>query len=101
MAQEWLKSRPNQAGAYVACGWLCARDGDLDNARVRFQRALDLDPQNWRAMAELGQLFERLGRGDRAIVLYQRSLAVNPDQPELRKSLETLRSRGVRPPHPD
>ncbi len=36
MAQEWLKSRPDQSGAYVACGWLCAREGDVDSAPRSF-----------------------------------------------------------------
>jgi Flp pilus assembly protein TadD len=98
---DWLRSRPSQAGPYIADGWLCAREGDLDAARVRFQRALDLEPRNPRAMVELGRIYERLGRPDRAVVLYERALQANPDQPDLRKKVAGLRKRGVEPPHPD
>jgi tetratricopeptide (TPR) repeat protein len=103
MVRTWLRSQPNQPGPYIADGWLCARAGDRPSARVRFQRALDLDPRNVRAMVELAGIFERLGDGrvERALVLYQRALDIKPDQDDLRKKVAELRARRTGQPHPD
>ncbi|MFO0845667.1 MAG: tetratricopeptide repeat protein [Gemmataceae bacterium] len=101
MVQGWLKASPNLAGPYVEDGWLRARDGDLDSARARFLQALEIEPRNARAMNELAQVYERLDRPDRASVLYERSLEADPDQPETRRRLDELRTKGVGRPRPD
>jgi Flp pilus assembly protein TadD len=101
LVRDWLRSQPNKAGPYVADGWLCARNNDLDSARVRFQRALDFDPRHARALVELARVYERLGRRDRAVVLYERALEANPDQPAIRKLVVSLRNGGISQPHPD
>jgi Flp pilus assembly protein TadD len=100
-AHAWLRRRPDLADPYADEGWLCARDGDLDSARVRYQRALDLDPRNPRALVGLARVYVRLNRRGRAAVLYERALAVKPDQPDVRKALDELRKAGVGRPHPD
>ena len=101
MVRDWLRSSPNLAGPYIEDGWLRARDGDLDSARGRLMHALERDPRNPRALTELGLVYEKLDRPDRAIVLYERSLEADPDQPATREQLEKLRARGVPRPHPD
>jgi len=101
MAEDWLRERPQLSGPYVLDGYLCAEKGDRVRAQVRFQQALDRDPLDARAMVELGQLYERTDRADRALWLYERSLAVNADQPEVRQRAEALRKKGTRPPQPD
>jgi protein O-GlcNAc transferase len=101
MAEGWLRERPGLPGPYALDGYLCAEQGDLIRARARLQQALDRDPQDARALAEMGRLFERIDRADRALLLYERSLAVSPDQPEVRQRAEALRKKGTRPPQPD
>jgi tetratricopeptide (TPR) repeat protein len=101
MAEEWLRERPELAGPYALDGHLCAEKGDLIRARARFQQALDRDPLDARAMVELGRVYERADRADRALWLYERSLAVNADQPEVRRWAEALRKKGTPPPQPD
>lgn len=99
--QEWLRTNPGNPGPYIEDGWLRALQGDLDSARGRFQQALAIDPRHPRALDELGRIYEKLDRPDRAIVLYERSLASNPDQPQVKRHLEELRARGVSRPRPD
>jgi Flp pilus assembly protein TadD len=77
------------------------RDQKLLDARGRLQQALSLEPQDARALRELGRLYERMGYPDRAILLFERSLEVQPGQPELVQKLAVLRARGTQPPRPD
>lgn len=101
MAGEWRRARPELAGPYALEGYLCADKGDLIRARDYLQHALHLDPLNARAMVELGRVYERMDREDRALLLYERSLAVSADQPEVRRRAAALRKKGTRPPQPD
>jgi tetratricopeptide (TPR) repeat protein len=101
MAEDWLRASPDRAGPYALDGYLRAEQGDLISARARFQQALDRDPLDARANVELGRVFEKLDRPDRALLLYERSLEVNADQPEVRQRAQALRKQGTRPPQPD
>lgn len=101
MIDDWLRRSPRLAGPYVEDAWLRARDGDLDSARSRLLQALDYEPRHPRALAELGRIYEKLDRPDRAVVLYERSLEANPDQPPIAEQVKQLRARGVSRPRPD
>jgi tetratricopeptide (TPR) repeat protein len=101
MVQAWLKSNPGLAAPYIEDGWLRLLDGDLDSARGRFQQALELEPRNPRANAELARVYERIDRPDRALVLYERSLEADPNQPQLRQHLKGMLTRGISRPRPD
>jgi tetratricopeptide (TPR) repeat protein len=101
MVRDWRSKRSHQAAPHVEEGWLLAQAGNLPAARACYQKALDRDPLHARALAELGAIYEKQGRPDRALVLYQRSLEAQPDQPAVSRLVSTLRARGVQPPHPD
>jgi Tfp pilus assembly protein PilF len=101
MLQDWLKRAPNLSGPYVEDGWLRLQDGDLINARSRFQQALEHDPRDNRALTELARLYETLQRPDRALALYERALETNPRQPEIIQRVSLLRSQGASRPLPD
>lgn len=47
------------------------RDRRLDEARLRFEKALQLDPKNMEALRGLGRLYTRLGDKERATQAYQ------------------------------
>lgn len=98
---QWLREHPKSPTPYVEDGWLRLQENDLQNARWRFQQALALDPRNTRALRELGGIYERVSRKDRAMMLYEQSLAVEPNQAEIKEKVAEWKKEGVRAPRPD
>src|SRR5207244_968110 len=101
MVEDWLAREPKLAAAYAEDGWLWRQTGDLPRAQLRLQQALELDPHDQRALLELALLYEAMEYPERAVVLYQRALAQDPRQSEVKRHLDLLVSRGVRPPKPN
>lgn len=101
VVDEWLAFEPGSASAYAADGWYWFQAGDLPRARERYQKALELDGSNLRALTDLGQVFETMGRPDRALALYEKALENHENQPELDKRAKLLRIQGVGQPRPD
>ncbi|MBX3434582.1 MAG: tetratricopeptide repeat protein [Pirellulales bacterium] len=54
------------------------RNGDLQQARLMYQRALELDPRHTDAMIGAARLEDRCGQLDAALAWYQRAAATNP-----------------------
>ncbi len=61
--------------------------GDLDEARMDFETALELDPQHYRAMTNLGNAALEAGELDEAIAYYERALRLNGDFPNAHHNL--------------
>ena len=101
MVEEWLARRPRLGAAYAEDGWLWHQAGDLPRAHSRLQQALQLDPQDVRALTELALVYEELHRPDRALALYERTLDIAPNQPDVVRRVNRLRSQGVDYPKPD
>ena len=100
MIEEWLASQPKSAAAYAEDGWLRHQIGDVRGAQARLQQALEIDPQNSRALVELGMIYEEIHRPDLAAVLYERCLRAGPNQPEIAQRLNAIRATGVERPRP-
>ncbi len=62
--------------------------GDLQKTWSLIDEAEKLDPGNYRIMSMKGSLLYRIGSKDLAVPLWEQSLAINPDQPEIRQILE-------------
>lgn len=102
MTQDWLTREPKLSAAYAEDGWLYQKQGDPISAIKRYQRAVYLDPQNTLALIEMGRIYEEvLNYPSRALKLYQTALEYDPNQPDLIKHVNRLRTRGVGPPHPE
>jgi len=101
MVEEWLAREPKLAAAYAEHGWLLFQAGDLPGAQTRLQQALELDPQDPRALVEMARVYEALQRPDRAVVLYERILQREPRQVEIQRRLNQLQAQGVSRPRPD
>jgi tetratricopeptide (TPR) repeat protein len=56
-----------------------------------FQGAIERDPGMWEAYSALGTLLAVRGRARKAVEVWEKSLALNPDQPDVRVDLETCR----------
>jgi Flp pilus assembly protein TadD len=101
MTQSWLADHPKQADPYALDGYLWHQAGDLPNAQARLQQALELEPQNIRALIELGLVYEAMNRPDRARALYERALEKDPNQPDVARRLNTLLAKGASLPRPE
>lgn len=53
-------------------------DGDLDGAKSTFERILELNPQNWIALQNIGAILEAQGDLNGAMAKYQAAMAINP-----------------------
>lgn len=101
MVKDWLTRQPESAAACAEEGWLSRESGDLPRAQLCFQRALERDPHDRRALLEMALLYEALQRPDRAVVLYERLLELEPDRPDVIKRHAALIAQGAQRPRPE
>lgn len=99
--EEWLTAHPQSADAYVLDAWRLRQQKNLPAAQGRLQQALDLEPHNPRARAEMALIFEAMGMPERAYVLYERILQREPNRQDIAEHLRALQSRGVQRPRPE
>lgn len=83
--------RPADAGLQTSAGLIGMTAGDLDGARVCFERAEVADPTRVQPPLYLGQI--HLGAGDSAAAAaaFERVLALDPDEPYALSSLAVAR----------
>lgn len=101
MIAEWLAAEPKLAAPYAEDGWRLRQENNLPEAQGRLHQALNIEPQNVRALTELGIVYEKLERPDRALVLYERVLTREPGQLEVQDRINALKSKKVKQPLPD
>lgn len=70
-------------------------DSELDKAWALVDRAEQLDPTDHRIMNMKGSLLYRTGSKDLAVALWKQSLKARPDQPDIKKMLETASTAGL------
>src|SRR5258707_6610270 len=51
--EDWMQREPKLSSPYAEDGWLWHQAGDLPRAQVRLQQALELNPNDSRALTEL------------------------------------------------
>lgn len=74
-------------------GTLAAIDGDLDGARAKLEKALEMDPNLFDAAYQLAAVFEQQGDLTRARQMAQRALDLAPDE-EIGDVEEEIRQLG-------
>ncbi len=80
-----------------ALGRIAARQGRHDDARARFQRALQLDPSFPTASMDSGILLMQMGRYDEALPLLRRAVDQDPFLAEAWNALGVIESSRNRP----
>ena len=55
----------------------------LKHALSLFNRVLELDPENWAAMWNVGKVHQRLGDNATALSWFERAYQINPSQPDV------------------
>ncbi|UCE19576.1 MAG: tetratricopeptide repeat protein [Gemmatimonadota bacterium] len=87
---------PNNSDIQAAIGYIYRRQGKIDKAVDRLERALDLDPQSAHLHSELGETYEALRVYDRADQYFTQAIALAPDtrQTYEMKAQNSLRWKG-------
>jgi len=101
MIADYLQNQPKLADAYVMDAWRLRQDKALPEAQGRLQQALALEPNNRRALVEMGIIYEMTGMPERALALYERALERDPRQPEVADRVQQMRDKGIKRPLPD
>lgn len=65
----------------------------LDKAIETFDKAIDQFGVNTSLLNAVGECYFQLGRYEEALVTWERSLEINPNQPELEKSVQAIKER--------
>jgi Flp pilus assembly protein TadD len=81
----------SQAKKQVAFGIEVARTGLWREAIYRWQKAIELDPQNASARNNLGVAYEQDGKFDLADQEYKRALDLDPNNAYIRQNYELFR----------
>lgn len=81
----------SQAKKQVAFGIEVARTGLWREAIYRWQKAVELDPQNASARNNLGVAYEQDGKFDLADQEYKRALDLDPNNAYIRQNYELFR----------
>ncbi len=79
LPQRYPGTLPN---AWNNLGLLSAREGHTDEAIMQFQKALQLDPDNFIALQNLGNAYRQAKRWDDAKATLQHALQLNPESAE-------------------
>jgi Flp pilus assembly protein TadD len=74
--QRGVAGAPNHAQAHYFIGEALNHADRLEEARVAYERAATLDPENWRALKGIGIVLDRLGRSPEAAEWYRRAREV-------------------------
>jgi tetratricopeptide (TPR) repeat protein len=80
---RWLEQSPNCARAWHWLGWVQAKSSSGKDAIASYQRALQLQPNRWRAGLSLANLFLDIKQSANAWPYLQAVQRSHPDEPEL------------------
>ncbi len=71
--QRGVAGAPNHSQAHYFIGEALNHADRLEEARAAYERAAQLDPENWRALKGVGVVLDRLGRPPEAAEWYRRA----------------------------
>lgn len=77
-----LSVQPKLVAANLLKAQCLANMGELIEARKMFAKTLRLDPTNYKAWLEAGDLCKQMGELDQAVIAYQQALEVAPERYE-------------------
>ena len=79
--------------AYFILGTAYQALGELSKAIELFDSAISIFGINTNLLNAIGECHFQLGKNEEALAAWERSLEINPDQPELKKSLEAIKEK--------
>ena len=96
LCQTHLAEQPSNMNGHVVYGQALFEAGRYDDAKVTFEAALTLDPENLIALRHLGDIACTNGANDQARVWYERVLDADPRNDEIIALLENLQAESKR-----
>lgn len=67
------------------------KSGEFDKAIATFDRAISHYGTNTMLLNTVGECYFQKGDAKAALAVWEKSLEINPDQPQIRKNVETLK----------
>ncbi len=90
LVNTWAVTQPYSEEAATELGWLKTEQGDFAGAEHELRRALQQNPRNTRALAQLGRVHGKTGHREDAAADYARSLFMDHNQLETQSELAAL-----------
>jgi tetratricopeptide (TPR) repeat protein len=100
LMKGWASSAPQVAAARVELARLYEESGDPQTAAIYLSQALQINPNDSRALAALGKMREQSGDVQQALANYQRAYQLNPQQPGVAERLAALQRPAALPTNP-
>lgn len=85
--QRAIATDPAFSWPYHNLGRVYLDQDDLDQARQWLTRAIEVNPNHWRALFSLGVAAHKAQRYDEALAAYARAAAMNPDDAHTRANI--------------
>jgi len=76
--RKWIESNPKDIDALFTLGLLKKREGSYREAQGYYERVLSVDPNNYRALCNLGNVMLARNKAGSAIENYNRCIAIYP-----------------------
>ncbi len=86
-----MAAAENSSRRQVGFGLDVAQKGLWQEARVRFERAVALDPQNAAALNDLAVALEQMGEFDKARECYEKALKIKPGDLYIQQNFDLFR----------
>ena len=90
LLEGWISRSPNLADPRIELARVLEETNNVPQASARLVEAIEIDPNNSRALTALGRLREVQGQNAQALADYQRSLNINRFQPEIAARVAAL-----------
>lgn len=81
-AQHVRDLAPSQSSSFLFLGHVHVARGNLALAAQEYEKALELDPQNLKALENLGSYYSSIN-GKKSLDYYERYLKIEPEDPEI------------------
>jgi len=87
------KAEPPKYEVFFILGKAYQSSGRLDKAIETFDKAIDHFGVNTNLLNAVGECYFQLGKYEEALAVWEKSLEIDPNQPELQKSMEAIKEK--------